>query len=223
VQSSLQQRAYESWLRIVSSGKITVQMPGSLTNNLVTYTTTPGSPWTVPAGVTSVVITCVGGSGGGGGALWFTFGGATDGQRGGRAGYSGKAISIVSVVESQELYIVVGAAGVGGASWSGVFLDIFSNQTATGGGDGATSSVTIDSDVVCQGDGSDGGGPSSYVTASPPGTNYYTRITAGANSADASGAGNAVTVGGGRQGGAPGEVLGAAAAPGSDGYVTIAW
>ena len=209
VQSSLQQRAYESWLRIVSSGKITVQMPGSITNNSITYTTTPGSPWTVPAGVTSVTLTCVGGSGGGGGGRgWGTSGVVRGFFLGGPGGSSGKAISIVNVVPLQTLTIVVGSAGTAGAyyaSWT--YGDRYASGTS-----GTASSVTIDSVTVAQG-GAGGGGPETVYPATTPTTG-----TAG------SGIGDAVTVGGGRVGGnGPDASFGPGPYPGSDGYVTIAW
>jgi hypothetical protein len=208
VQSSLQQRAYESWLRIVQGGKITVQMPGSATNNSVTYDTTPGADWVVPAGITSVTLTCVGGSGGGGGGGEAIFSGIA--AYGGDGGNSGRAVSIVSVSEGQALSIVVGVSGAGGTSSTS------GTPIPTAGTAGTSSSVTIAGTVHAQGVGGGLGREWHYEYPYPPPGPY-----AGADGAAGSGIGDAVTVGGGRNGGAGGAVVNGA--PGSDGYVTIAW
>src|SRR5262249_30995632 len=110
-QSSLQQRAYESWIALVQKGKVTVVMPGSITTNLQTFNTPGTFSWVSPITGTAE-FTCYGASGGGGGAgIQEIFSG-----NGGKGGDSGKAISIVSVVAGQTYTIVVGTAGIAGAN-----------------------------------------------------------------------------------------------------------
>jgi hypothetical protein len=224
--SSLQQRAYESWLQIVRGGKVTVQMPGSSTNNLVTYTSTPGSPWVVPANVTSVTFTCCGGSGGGGGAMYykngfpyipFTF---ISYSNGGTGGASGLAVAVVSVLAGDSFTIVVGAGGTGGAA-SLMFFDPGPLIVAGDGTIGSASSVTRSAIEVCQGAAGGGGTGAGDYWASIPAV-YGPGTSNGTNGANGSGIGDAITVGGGRSGGAGG-VYQADGSPGTSGYVTIAW
>lgn len=76
---------------------------------------TPGSgrTWTVPAGVTRVRVTCVGGGGGGG----YTSVG-TGGDHGGGGGAGGVISKIFTVVPGDDFSYTVGAKGVGGANSS---------------------------------------------------------------------------------------------------------
>ena len=112
--------------------------------------TTPGSyTFTVPAGVTSVTATVVGGGGGGGGAGHF--GDTHEGHGGGSGGYYSN--QAVSVTPGQQISVVVGAAGCGGhyyyvgldyggpcpyLTWNGASGgdSSFDSYTATGGGGG---------------------------------------------------------------------------------------
>lgn len=183
--SSLQQRAYESWLSIVKGGKVTVQMPGSLTNNLVTFTTPGADTWTVPAGITSAEFSSVGASGGGGGQFngtaFLAF--ATNG---GKGGDSGKAISIRDVIAGQIYDVVVGSAGIKGTLGS-----LSPPVTGTDGTTGGLSSVSLSATIISQGNGGGGGKHGVLGSSGQAGT-------AG------SGVGDAVSVGGGRIGGAGG-------------------
>jgi len=213
VQSSLQYRAYESWLNIVKGGKITVQMPGSVTSNSVTYTTTPGSPWTVPAGVTSITITCVGASGGGGGGntLYSGISGCYSAAEanGGAGGPGGLAISIVTVTEGQEVDLVVGTAGLAGDH--GSFSRTCFATDPTSGTSATVTTASISGTLYCQ---ANGGTFGRY--------GYYHLDPAFDGSAG-SGVGDAVTVGGGKAGGTGGISGGAVAGAGSDGSITIEW
>ena len=139
--SSLQQRAYESWLGIVQGSKVTVQVPGSITNNLQTFNTPGSFTWTVPAGVTTVEFTCIGGSGGGGKTVCFGF-------NAGRGGSSGKAISVISVTPGQVLTVGVGEKGVAA----------YDDGTA-----GTNSQVSFGGAVLCQGNAGLGGGRSFFA------------------------------------------------------------
>ena len=75
----------------------------------------PASPWTVPASVTTVTVSCWGGGGGGGGG---TNSGAfgTDGGGGGGGAF---ATSVFTVTGGQTYTITVGNGGAGGASTGG--------------------------------------------------------------------------------------------------------
>lgn len=225
-QSSLQLRAYESWLKIVKGGKITVQMPGSITNNLVTYTSTPGSPWVVPSGVTSVTITCVGANGGGGGGAYADVRQVIGSGRnristnGGNGGASGKAISIITVVAGQTVVIVVGSAGAVGTSASTVVPGIGTAiATGTAGTVGGISTCTYNGSVVCVGNGG-GGGTGAYAYIDSPG--FTTGSSNGMGGSPGSGTGDAVSVGGGKAE-SPGGVGATDPISGDDGYVSIAW
>ncbi|MGL4296267.1 MAG: hypothetical protein ACRCTG_11165 [Aestuariivirga sp.] len=196
--SSLQQRAYESWLGIVQGAKVTVQVPGSLTNNLETFTTPGTTTWTVPAGVTTVEFTSVGGSGGG--SESWVFATYSNYGNGGPGGASGKAISIVDVIEGAVFDLVIGAAGTAS-------LGIAQS--------GEASVVSLSGVVKCQGDGGGGGHPAylsgSSVIAGPPGSN-------------GAGVGDAVSVGGGVAGGLGATAVPIAPAMnGQDGRVEVRW
>jgi hypothetical protein len=141
-------------------------------------------------------LTPIGGSGGGGGGVKHTdpFFGIRY-ANGGNGGRSGKAVSILPVTPGETLDIVVGAAGAQGANAT---ADYPSYPTATGGSTGGNSQVKRGVTVLAQGDGSLGGGGAS-IDNSPP-----TLINHGADGADASGIGDAVSVGGGQTGGVRG-------------------
>ena len=199
VQSSLQQRAYESWLRIVQGGRITVQMPSALTSNLQTFDTPGADTWTVPSGVTTAEFTCYGPGGGGCGALYIPLPYPTPAiiEYGGDGGNGGKAVTVISVTEGQVFDVVVGAAGVAGVSIPPGGFDW--------GTDGGTSSVALSAVTFCQGDGGKRGERNNV------------------NGAPGNGVGDAVSVGGGNSGGAGGIPNGAAPQPGNDGLVEVRW
>jgi hypothetical protein len=135
--SSLRRRAYDSWLDIVDSGKISVQLPGTTGLSTATFTSTGSHQWISPiAGVVTIVT--MGGSGGGGASL---SGGDLAGKRGGN---SGKTTSSVTVAIGDTLDIVVGAKGVGttGTGTAGTASTVdrggVNLSTANGGGGGGT-------------------------------------------------------------------------------------
>lgn len=208
-ESSAQIRAYESWLNIVKAGKVTIQMPGSITSNLELFDATGADTWVVPAGVTSVEVSCYGGGGGGGGATgYYDF-------NGGNGGVSGFAITTISVLPGQTLSLFVGSGGSPGSSTSssGVY-------SWTSGTDGTHSSVTYNGAIVCQGNGGGAG-----LRAWDDGT-----FTNGADGTAGSGIGDAVSVGGGVAGGTRGTDTAAfpdttvtQPTPGNSGRVEIRW
>lgn len=221
VSTSTQQRAYEAWLGIVKGGKVTVQMPAIITNNLESFITPGTVVWTAPAGITSVEITCIGGSGGGGGAARFTdltvqvhkpFGGIyangeSDGDDAGQGGASGKAVTILEVLPGEELTLIIGSAGVAGASDSNSFNSTLNFQatSATSGTDGTMSRVLYHGNTVCQGDpGKKGTNASMSVTLVSTHT-YQAARSAGMNGANGSGVGDAIVTGGGKTGGGKGK------------------
>lgn len=213
VQSSLQQRAYESWLKIVEAGKLVVQMPSAITANSVTFNTPGTTTWTVPTGVTVAQFTAVGGSGGGGGAnipFVITTGCTPSASaNGGTGGNSGKGVSIVTVIEDQVFDITVGSKGSAGAN--GAFNRTCGASDPTSGGAGTLSKISISGSVKAQGN--PGGGGRYGLFWNDPAT----------DGSVGSGAGDAVSVGGGRLGGTKGISGGASASAGFDGYVEVSW
>jgi len=204
-----------------------VQMPGSLTSNSLLVTA--NDTWVVPAGITSVTVTCVGSGGGGGGGthIWYSWPlpcWAPATATGGAGGAGGKAVSIVPVVEGQTLTLTIGTVGTAGANAVYIGVDEFTDtpQTLSGttGTTPTTTSITLDGHVVCQADAGTGG------TGSTTSNNMFgvQLNTYGVNGLPGSGIGDAVTVGGGNVGGAGGE--GAALlepTDGNGGEITLAW
>lgn len=201
-QSSRQQRSYEAWLSIVRAGKVIVQLPGSITNNLETFNTPGTTTWISPITGT-VEFTGSGASGGGGGGrvpMQLEFGANSNG---GQGGPSGLAVSIIDVVAGQGFDILVGAAGVPGVTDSG-------NGAGTDGTAGTQTRVSRSGLTVCQGN---GGGA---------GTGAIPFTSNGIDGPPGSGIGDAVSVGGGVAGGARG-TTGVQPSAGSDGRVEIRW
>lgn len=211
-QSSTQTRAYEAWLAIVKAGKITVQIPSALTSNLQTYSTPGTYSWTVPAGVTLVEVTCIGGSGGGGGGD-DGYGLLPRPAYGGSGGSSGYAVTSCAVVPGTSVSLVVGATGTGGKG------ALTNAGVSTDGTSGTLSSVTINSVIVCQGNAGLYGSRGIGGTGGVPGT----KAVNGTNGADGNGLGDAVTVGGGKSGGSGGTIAGTDGAAGFDGAIEIRW
>jgi hypothetical protein len=221
--SSAQQRAYESWLAIVQAGKVTVQIPAAITNNAQLFDTPGTTTWTVPPGVTTAEFTCVGGSGAGGGGTYISWPGlggnpSVNWHHGGAGGPSGKAISIVSVVEGQVFDIVTGSAGTPGVS--NQCINSCTNVSGTNGTAGTNSSVSRTGVVACQGNGGGFGGASNTTN---DGLYNYGGFH-GADGAPGSGVGDAVVGGGGELGGNRGTGSPfAQPTAGSDGYVEVRW
>ena len=227
VQSSLQQRAYESWLTIVQAGKLVVQMPSAITTNSVTFNTPGADSWTVPAGVTVVQITCKGGGGGGGGPNTYDYVGSGVGANGGAGGASGKAVTILTVVEGQELDITVGSGGLGAVNrlWTGSGLvQVYGYD----GDPGTATYVQLAGSVKCQGNGGGGGSGGDWIYplggGGGPGTSGGAYWFAGTTGIPGGGVGDAISVGGGSTNAAGGLwTNGSDGADGLDGEVTIAW
>jgi hypothetical protein len=199
VRVSLQQRAYESWLRIVKAGKITVQMPGAITSNLQIFSSPGAATWTVPANVTVAEFTCHG-PGGGGGRGFYLF--ACAKAIGNNGGNGGKAVSIVTVTAGQIFDIFVGNGGAGGVNDT----SCGANNGTAGAPGSAHSSVALSASIKCQGDLGTGG---SFIYGIP--------------GADGSGIGDGVTVGGGALKGLGGLPESYQPTNGSAGSVEVRW
>ena len=87
----------------------------------------PASPWTVPAGVTSIKVECWGGGGSGGGTPGNPGGGTSGGNGGGGGAYSKQ---VLTVVAGQAYTITIGNGGPASAAGN------------TAGSSGGTSTVT---------------------------------------------------------------------------------
>jgi hypothetical protein len=212
-ESSFQQFALESLLRIVGAGKAAVSISANVFPNVQLFSTPGTFTWTVPAGVTTAQFTNIGGSAGGGGGrrLWgfsgscFVLGFAT----GGDGGNSGKAITIRAVSAGQVFDLVVGAAGTSGITGE-VASICTGGSTISDGGTGGLSSVKLGAVTVCQADGGTAG------LSGAGGTN-------GADGVAGGGIGDAVSVGGGHVGGQGGKSYDVDGIAGIGGLIEVRW
>lgn len=149
VESSLQQRAWESWAAIYRAGQLVVTMPGSgLSANVVSFTTPGSTQWVSPIAGT-ITVTTMGGSGGGGSGIPGRLGG-----QGGKGGNSGKTVTSLTVNIGDVVDLIVGSRGLGG----------------TGGGvgtAGTASTATRSGVLLSQANGGGGGGVGSVFGSSP--------------------------------------------------------
>lgn len=239
--SSLQQRAYESWLAIVKGGsKVIVQLNAQIAGSLQTFTTVSSPTFVVPAGVTALELTVYAGSGGGGGGAQFNginggvvfYNGSaspsTVGANGGTGGNGAKVVTLLTVNPGDTLSIVVGAKGVKGTSDANTFNQSMAigndDTTATDGTDGALSSVTYNAVVVAQANGGKKGKKALVRMTRSDQFTYDVYTFPGANGAAGGGTGGSVFVGGGYAGGVhgTGNPL-KAPTDGHDGLVEIRW
>lgn len=102
---------------------------------------TSGCTWTVPSGVTQLVVVAVGGGGGGGGGV------ASGGNLGGGGGGAGGVVKAetITVSANSTMTINVGTGGTGGAA-------------STTGSNGTASSVSGGTPLLSAGGGNGGGG-----------------------------------------------------------------
>jgi hypothetical protein len=208
VESSMQRRAYESWLTILAKGKIAISLFGTIAHDSVTFTTPGAANWTVPAGVTVITITAKGGSGGGAGGAttWVPVPGGcfpTGNVTGGKGGNSGKAISSVNVLEGQEFNLFIGTRGSAG---TGGNTGCIATPVPTGGTAGTPTTVFRSGVSMAEAFGGGGGVPPPTPAPGAPG----------------GGSGSIVTVGGGKTGGAGGSGT-SNGTIGQHGSVTIEW
>ena len=219
--SSLQQRAYETWLKIVASGAVVVQGPGFTTTHLSTFDTAGTTSWTVPTGVTVAEFTTYGtGGGGGGGHYGWTQNYGTcynnANRVGGHGGSGGKAVTVFAVEEGQVFDLVIGAGGVPGVSGAGnVFTwpppgtNCTTPVTQTSGQAGGVTTVKLGALVVCQ---ANSGGLGTYG---------YDGLN-GVDGDVGGGVGDGVTPGAGALGGVRGAALVQPTA-GGQGKIEVRW
>lgn len=220
--SSLQQRAYESWLAMVKKGKIVITPPGFEFAHRITYDTAGTYSFTVPAGVTVIRVTCSGASGGGGGSHYalradIPINPVLGPYEGGVGGNGGLAYRLLDVFPGEALTVIVGAGGSPGvnASWINLVYDpatgwSWTYTEGTVGSIGTVTSINRGALELCQANPGTGGGV---------GYEGWGWHFTGAPGSPGTGIGDAVTVGGGQLGG----IGGAYADPeaGHAGSVTI--
>ncbi len=192
-------RYLDSWLRIVKKGQVAITAPDLIVNNQQVFTAS--GTFNVPAGVTELLITCIGSGAGGGGAInpIFTGGGTglptgfdTDGGQGGNGG---KALALVAVTPLEALTVNVGNAGSAGAGGTVevAFASILSNYVAgSNGTDGGNVNVKRGGTTLIEAIGGKAG---------RAGTVSGQATAQGADGAQGGGTGDGVTVGGGARGG----------------------
>jgi hypothetical protein len=184
----------------------------------VAYTTAGSYSWTVPAGVTSVCVVCVGGGGGGG----YTGDGAGGGGGGG-LGYKNN----ISVTPGASIPLVVGAAGAsagsGGTSYfsSPSIVQGIGGSAGTstgngaggagggyvgdGGGNGGAGGQGYGGDGVdANAEGGGGGGAGGYSGSGGQGASYHAGLPGGAAGSGGGGGGGGGSDGGGGGGGGVG-------------------
>lgn len=173
---------------------------------------TSNGTFTVPAGVTKVMVEMIGGGGGGGG------GGASSGSGGGNAL---PVVSVVTVTQGASVSVVVGGGGVGGTVTPSSVGNMTKGNTGAAGG---TSSFLGVSSVGGTGGfgGGSGGIYSNPATAGPSGASSpYGRgghgVVAGSTAATGYGAGGSA----GSFGTNPASCF--AGGKGSPGFVRIWW
>ena len=160
---------------IIGCPGINSMVAGSIPlTNFVPYTTVGGGPhtFTVPPGVSAILVEAWGGGGGGGGSAFYLTNYAGGGGGGGGGGY---CKAVISVVPGQIFNITVGAGGtrgLGAGTNSGDFAThggAGGNSTfdgtrliAVGGSGGTRTTISAPSSV---GNGGNGGGCSTTGTA----------------------------------------------------------
>jgi hypothetical protein len=222
VLSNVQRRAYESWIKIVKAGKITIAIYTQIPHSSQLFTTPGADIFVVPAGVYVLTITATAPSGGGGGGTtWWTLGGQGQcgpalGSYGGNGGNGGKAVASVIVDPGQILTTFIGspgAGGVGGYQGCSGFTPFPTNGT-----DATPTTVFLGAISIVEAY----GGTKGFIS---PGF-----LNNGASGMHGSGLGGIVTVGGGAIGGvggtagpSSGNLPGGNGAGGANGTILVEW
>ncbi|MFZ2339066.1 MAG: glycine-rich domain-containing protein [Bacteroidales bacterium] len=207
-----------------------------------TQTFTSNGTFTVPAGVTSIIVECWG-AGGGGSTI------TANGRRGGGGGGGAYALSIVPVSPGNSFSVLVGIGGSastqGGSSSFNTNTVVAAggsggiNNSSTGGAGGSTSG-SIGDVTYPGGDGADGddswsysgagGGGAGSIGAGGDASGRYmgegTEINGGDGGAGVSGknnGNNGNTYGGGGSGACTNSVADRNGGPGANGLVVISW
>jgi hypothetical protein len=133
--------------------------------------------FTVPAGVTTVHINAVGGSGGNGKDVCPSPGAPTACRKGGTGGHGGSVDMDVPVSPGEELQMVIGGAGTAASAGSGGAAgglagrdgSMYRNDAGSGNGGGATYVSRADGSMLAVGAGGGGGGGASGALEAPDG------------------------------------------------------
>jgi hypothetical protein len=223
-------RKLDSWLRIVQKGQVAITAPDQAVNQGQLFTAS--GTFVVPAGVTTVLITCFGSGGGGGGAV-NVFGSAgiqsppNYHADGGYGGTGGIAFALRAVTPAESLTVTIGNGGIAGSTGSiqvNLGFLMTSHIVAGVGGVGGTSQVTRGAAVLCSAFGGGGGGPGTVTLKVP--TAEYIHTDYGALGASGGGGGDGVTIGGGipgGRGGIWGRPTGTGPVAGPKGQILIQW
>jgi hypothetical protein len=203
-------------LTVDKKGRVTSATALSLFTAQNTAVFTSSGTWTVPQGVTTILVSgCAAGGGGGGGGTTNSSGGSAVSGAGGGAGQSVIKKSI-SVIPGHSLSITIGAGGAGGAGGAAG-----GSNGATGGAGGntvlydSTSSTTL---LTLTGGNGGGGGYANSGNLGAIGGSGYPK---GGDSPDSTAQGGISGVGGSTPfggGGTSSRASAAAAFAGSNGY-----
>lgn len=221
-QTSLLQRAYQSWLKVIGVAKsaVSVQGIGIFTH---TQTFSTSGTWTVPnlhgdGSSVEVQVECFGAGGGGASGAIFLYQPSYPSPpfipinlKGGAGGNGGRAVSFRTYTPGTVLTVVVGAGGSAGVS------------DGANGSVGGVTSLSDSSGFVAQANAGNGGLAPVIIGGGGPG-----RGTAGIPGAAGGGVGDFAYVAQGHVGGIGGlaqsqGVVPPVAQPGQNGSVNIYW
>lgn len=163
-----------------ASGKARLCFSGGVDAGEVIFTSS--QIWTVPDGVTTVAIFCVGGGGGAGGGYtreWSTTTQDVWIENGGSSGAGGYTVTeqVVTVTPYENLSIVVGSGGIGGDDYfmsdGTQYGTAASTSAITAGTVGGASQVLRGSDVLCMAAGGSGGRRNTSTSTSKTDSAHY--------------------------------------------------
>jgi len=189
-------------LSIDTSGNATLKGFMDSSHAIVTLTSGSGN-WPVPAGVTKIKVTAVGGGGGGAGARGYA---GTANSAGGGGGGACTAIALQEVTPSSSLAYIIGAGGAAGSSGTSYNgqkggTTTFNGMTA-GGGFGAGDQLTGAHWVSPGGAGGYEATNAAIILTGSPGVDaYFGSSLVLNNEAAPGGSGGSSYIGGGGKGG----------------------
>ncbi len=204
--------SFATGIRVVKNGTTyAVLSQASVPYAKNSYTTAGTFTFTVPSGVTKLKLTIAGGGGGGGGGYYFydSSGDSASSEidNGGTGGTGELVTTTITVSPGTTYNITVGAGGAAGHGGSNNVSENVTNERATDGSNGGTSSFGSNTARA-------GGGGYEGAKIS---TNPWTGITTAENSASYSGGG----AGGAGGKGSLNNCVGYAGTAGSSGWVYV--
>lgn len=243
-QTSVLQRAYQSWLKLTNVGKsVAVVKDMPLFQQEVTFT--HDATWTVPdaygdGSAVEVEVEAVASGGGGGGGAQLLNSNCTPSSStsGGNGGRGGRATSFRTLLPGTVITIAFegGFVAGGAAGNSGAYYQFFADQAgnacgitpATSGGDGRGVTVThnerLDPTLICSATGGKKGTAVS-IQYNGTGPDDFGALLSGSNGADGTALGDFISANDGGQGGqfTAFHYPASPAKLGADGRVTIRW